>query len=155
MEDNEKLAKIAIRHLLRIANKYSRIEKQPIAVGESISVTTREAHTIQIIGERDHMCVTEIARHFGITKSGASQIVSKLEKNGFLEKLPAPNSNKELHLSLTKLGWEAFLAHEKCHGDDMNQLMDSLSVYPIQQIATLSVLLENIEGIMDLRLKEK
>jgi DNA-binding MarR family transcriptional regulator len=155
MDTKEDLIKTAIRQLLRIASKYARIEKLPIPVDDGVEITTREAHTIQAIGERKQMSVTDVATHFGVTKSAASQIIARLEKKGFLEKKQVPHNNKELHLSLTELGWRAFRAHEHFHGKDMADLISHLEVYPLQQIATLSVLLEAIGTIMDDRLGDQ
>lgn len=152
METKEDLIKNTIRELLRIANKYSRIEELPIRINEDHLVTTREAHIIQAIGEHAKMSVTGLAVYCGITKSAASQMIAKLVKKGFLEKEPAPHSNKELQLSLTQLGRQAFDAHELFHGKDMNALVDHLSSFSLSQIATISVLLEVIGNIMDERL---
>lgn len=152
METKEDLIKSAIRKLLQIANKYSRIEELPIRIDEGNEVTTREAHIIQAIGERAKMSVTGLASYFGITKSAASQMIAKLVKKGFLEKELAPHSNKELQVSLTQLGRKAFDAHELFHGKDMNDLVDHLSSFSLSQIATISVLLEAIDSVMNERL---
>ncbi|BBO81817.1 MarR family transcriptional regulator [Desulfosarcina ovata subsp. sediminis] len=152
METKKDLIASTIRELLRITHLYARIEAMPIPVSEEVMVSTREAHTIQSIGERENISVTQVADHFGITKSAASQMIAKLEKRGFLIKKPAAHSNKEFELSLTELGWCAFHAHEHFHGKDFAKLVDSLSAFPISQIATLSVLLETLGGVMQQRL---
>lgn len=155
MNTKKDLIKSTIRQLLKISTKYSRIESMPIQVNHDMEITTREAHVIQAIGERKQMSVTDLACHFGVTKSASSQIVAKLAGKGFLEKAQAPHSNKELELSLTDLGWQAFHAHERFHGRDMEALIKHLDAYPMQQIATLSVLLDAIDGKMNERLGEK
>lgn len=155
METREDLIKSTIRKLLRIAKMYSRIEALPIPVDEGLEVTTREAHTIQTIGENEPMSVTQVASNFGITKSAASQMVAKLTKKGFLIKKQAVHSNKEFELSLTKLGWRAFNAHEQFHGRDLLDLVDRLSAFSLSQIATLSVLLEALGSVMDKRLSRR
>ena len=86
METKEEMIISTIRQLLRIAKMYSRIEEMPIPVDEGLEVSTREAHTIQAVGDNEPMSVTEIAAYFGTTKSAASQMVSKLTKRGFLNK---------------------------------------------------------------------
>ncbi len=152
METKEDLIKNTIQELLRIAKMYSRIEELPIPVDENLEVTTREAHTIQAVGESEQMSVTHVASHFGITKSAASQMVAKLSKRGFLLKKQAVHSNKEFELFLTPLGWQAFRAHEQSHGRDMADLVDRLSAFSLSQIATLSVLLEALGSVMEQRL---
>ena len=155
MDTKKDLIKSTIRQLLRISTKYSRIESMPIHVNDNIEISTREAHVIQAIGERKQISVTDLASHFGVTKSASSQIVAKLAGKGFLEKAQSPHSNKELELTLTDLGWQAFRAHERFHGKDMEALIKHLDAYPMQQIATLSVLLDAIDGKMNERLGEK
>jgi DNA-binding MarR family transcriptional regulator len=154
MDSKEDLIKHAVHGLLRIAHLYARIEAMPISVDEKRSVSTREAHTIQAVGEGDSHSVTQLANHFGITKSAASQLVAKLEKKGFLLKRPAVHSNKEFTLSLTDLGWRAFRAHEYFHGKDFTELVNSLGAFPISQIATLSVLMETMGSVMEKRLSK-
>lgn len=152
METKEELIKSTVQQLLRVAKKYSRIEELHIPVDEYGEITTREAHMIQAIGEHAQMNVTGLATYFGITKSAASQMVAKLTKKGFLEKEQAPNSNKELQVSLTQLGREAFHAHEIFHGKDLTDLVSRLSAFSLSQIATISVLLEAVGSVMDERL---
>lgn len=141
-----------VRQFQRVATQYARIEELPIPVGDGIEVTTREAHTIEAVGNRQQMSVTEVAKAFGITKSAASQMVSKLCDKGFLEKKQAPHSNKEFQLTLTPLGRKAFDAHARFHGADREALMERLRGFSLSQIATISVLLEAIGEVMDNRL---
>ncbi|WP_218187943.1 MarR family winged helix-turn-helix transcriptional regulator [Desulfosarcina cetonica] len=104
MDTKEDLIRHAIYGLLRIAHLYARIEAMPIPVNDQTSVSTREAHTLQAIGEEVGNSVTQVAHHFGITKSAASQLVAKLEKRGFLHKRPAAHSNKEFELFFDRTG---------------------------------------------------
>lgn len=155
METKKDLIKITIQQLLRVAKKYSRIEELPISVDEEIDITTAEAHTIQAVGEGDQMRVMDISNRLGITKSAASQMATKLIRKGFLIKEQSPHNSKEYPLSLTKLGWMAFNAHEKFHGKDMADLMNRLNSFSLSQISTISVLLESIGSVMDQRLLDK
>ncbi len=155
METKEDLIRAITRQLLRVLNKYSRIEELPVPVDKGVEITTKEIHTIQAIGENEHISITGVADHFGVTKSAASQIVRKLADKGFVKKEYAAYSNKELQLSLTKLGWLAFHAHEQFHGKDMARIMECLSAFSLSHIATLSVLLDVIENVMNERLAQK
>lgn len=148
METKEDLIKTTIRDLLRIAKTYSRIEQLPIPVDDNLKVSTREAHTIQAIGEYKQINVTRVASHFGITKSAASQMITRLANKGFLLKKQSVHSNKEFELSLTSLGKRVLTVHEQLHGNDMTNLIDRLSSFSISQIATLSVLLDELDTVM-------
>ncbi len=155
MEDKRELIKTTIRDLLRISAMYGQIEAMPIQVDSKTRVSTREAHTIQAVGENQNMSVTRLADHFGITKSGASQMVKKLTNRGLLLKRQSAHSNKEFELSLTPMGWKAFKAHERAHGEDLDKLINGLSLFSISQIATLSVLLESFKEIIEARISKR
>lgn len=152
METKDALITLVIRQLMRVAKQYSRVEVLPIPVAPGIDITTAEAHTIQAIGQHKQMSVTEVAAHFGITKSAASQMAARLTAKGFLEKKQSPHSNKELELSLTQLGWRAFRAHETFHGKDMAQVVRRLSAFSSLEIANASALLEAMSEVMERRL---
>lgn len=153
-DSKEDLVKSTVWQLVRVANRFARVEELPIRIDEDLAITTKEAHTIEAIGDRPGLSVTDVATTFGITKSAASQMVTKLAAKGFLTKVRAPHSNKEWQLGLTPLGWRAFHAHEQAHGQDFARLVDHLSGFSLSQIATLTVLLEAVGGIMDERLGE-
>ena len=153
METKEDLIKDISRKLLRIINKHSRIEELPIVFDEGVEATPREIHTIQAIGDNKQINITDVGAYFGVTKSAASQIITKLTEKGFVEKEYAVNSNKEGQLSLTQLGWQAYHAHERIHGKHMDDLIARLGAFSLSQIATTSVLLDVIESVVDERLK--
>ena len=155
MEDKTELIKKTIRELFRISAMSHQIEQMPIPVDDKTQVSTREAHMVQAVGENQPMSVTQLGTHFKITKSGASQMVKKLEKKGFLLKRQAPHSNKEFELSLTPLGKKVFEAHEQHHGEDFKTLVEGLAPFSISQIATLSVLMESIGTIMENRITKR
>lgn len=155
METKDELIKATIRQLLRVSKKYARIEGLPIPVHGNGAITTAEAHTIQVVGEGEQIRVLDIATHFGISKSAASQMVARLIKKGFIQKQQSVHNSKEFPLSLTEPGWLAFRAHEQFHGKDFAALVDRLSAFSLAQIATLSVMLDTIGSVMDERLSEK
>jgi DNA-binding MarR family transcriptional regulator len=155
MESKEDIIKKTISELLRISKLYSRIEEMPIPVEKDLEVTTREAHTIQAVGDNEPISVTQLASYLGITKSAASQMGSKLTKRGFFKKKQAAHSNKEFELSLLPLGWKAYKAHEQFHGKDLNDLIERLNVFSLSQIATLSVLLESLGSVMKQRIIDR
>jgi DNA-binding MarR family transcriptional regulator len=155
METKEDFIKVMSRKLFRILNKHSRLEALPARFDEGVEVTHRELHAIQAIGENKRINITDLGACFGVTKSAASQMVSKLVKKGLVEKESSAHSNKELQLSLTDLGWRAFHFHERFHGDHMANLVDRLGAFSLSQIATTSVLLDVLESVVDERLSQR
>jgi len=152
MENTEEFILATIRQFVRVARKYADAENLPIPVEGHGEISTREAHVIEAIGDTPEINITALANRFGVSKSAASQMVSKLAQKGFVDKSPAPHSNKEFLLTLTELGWRGFAAHERFHGRDLARLKARLGAFSLSQVATLSVLLEAIDDVMDARL---
>jgi DNA-binding MarR family transcriptional regulator len=149
---NKELKKKIVNTLMQVTRKFTEVEALPIEVTGEISVSTREAHAIESIGENRCVNVTQIADHFGFTKSAASQLVSKLTRQGFVVKKQAGHSNKELQLSLTPLGWQAFEAHAKMHGMDLQQVLETMDSVEISVLIQLNELMGRLNSIMDGRL---
>lgn len=141
--------------LQKVVRKLSRIEGLPIVVDKGVEISTREAHTIQAIGEQGPLCVKDLATRFGVSKSAASQMVSKLARKGFIVKQSSAHSNKEIELSLTPMGWQAFRAHEQAHSRDMNRIVEAMENFSPAEIETLKKLLETFSEIADERLNSE
>ena len=151
---NQELKKKIVNNLMQVTRKFAEVETFPIEVTGDTSVSTREAHAIESIGENRCVNVTEIATYFGFTKSAASQLVSKLTRHGFVDKKQASHSNKELQLSLTPLGWKAFEAHATMHGLDLKQVLETMDRVDIGVLIQLNELLGTLNVIMDNRLSK-
>ncbi len=149
---NQELKKKIVNTLMQVTRKFAEVEALPIEVTDGISISTREAHAIESIGENRCVNVTQIADHFGFTKSAASQLVSKLTRLGFVIKKQAGHSNKELQLSLTSLGWQAFEAHARMHGRDLQQVLETMDNVEINVLIQLNELLDRLNSIIDGRL---
>ncbi|CCK79083.1 MULTISPECIES: MarR family winged helix-turn-helix transcriptional regulator [Desulfobacula] len=152
---NQELKKKVINTLMQITRKFAEVETLSIGVTCDVSVSTREAHAIESIGEKKCTNVTEIAKYFGFTKSAASQLVSKLTMQGFVIKKQAGHSNKELQLSLTPLGWQTFEAHARMHSQDLKRILKTFDCVEIDVLIRLNELLDNLNSIMDERLNTK
>lgn len=153
MEKTEEFIISTIRQFVRVARKYVDAENLPIPVEGYGDISTREAHIVEAIGDTPEINITALAGRFGVSKSAASQMIAKLERKGFVDKSQALHSNKEYILTLTDLGWRGYAAHERFHGQDLTRLKARLGAFSLSQVATLSVLLEAIDDVMDKRLE--
>jgi len=151
-----KNSEIEIRELsqkmLRIVNKHIRLEMMPIPL-PGVFLSHREFHAIHIIGKGNNINVTQIAKSFGVTKSAASQMIKKLAKNDFIIKEKSKHSNKELRLTLSKKGWNAFHAHAEFHQDHMDDVAEHLSEMTPAEMRSISKTLSLFEEVIDERLK--
>ena len=142
-------------HLVRIMNKHSFLEEQPIHFAADVVLTPREIHSVQAIGEHERINVKELGDYFGITKSAASQMIARLSAKGLVKKENRDGNNKELFLSLTESGWKAFNAHECFHDKHMADLTRNLSSkFTVAEMLKTSELLAIIENVLDKRISK-
>lgn len=155
MNDQNKILNDLMLRLMHIINKYSTLEKHPIRFSKDVILTPREIHTIQAVGEHEQLNVKDVGDFFGVTKSAASQMVSKLVAKGYLRKSSAADNNKELLLSLTERGQQAFAAHENLHNKHRRELENKLkSYFSEEEILTVTKLLSCIDDVFNERIAE-
>lgn len=155
MNNKEEQIKAVVRKLWCVVNKFTQVEKQRIAVSKGVELTTKEIHSIQLIGECEKINVSEVGIRFGVTKGAASQIISRLVKKGFVNKKVSAHSNKEFELSLTESGWHAYRVHESLHGKEMNEIMAQIKLFSYEQICHTAKILEVFDSVADKRLKKQ
>jgi len=151
-EDKQHIVDFAHR-FMQAAGKYAQVEMLPIRVDDEHEVTTREAHVIEAIGNASVINVTMLSSHFAVTRSAASQMVSKLINRGFVRKEFAPSSAKEYRLFLTDLGCKAYDAHDHLHGQERKALFEKLASFAPSELAVLSSVFEALTSVMDVRLQ--
>lgn len=154
MDNNEEAIRYMTGRLTRIINKHSRIEEQPIVLGDGLELTAREIRCLHVIGLNEGSNLKSIASVLGVTKSAVSQMVGKLEKRGVTRKEHAPDNRKELLARLTDKGWEAFNIHQEFHERHMAKLKERLNEFTDSQLATASAVLAVVETVVNDRLTE-
>ncbi|MBN1531991.1 MAG: MarR family transcriptional regulator [Spirochaetes bacterium] len=102
--------------LMRLVNKYKRLDSRALEYGTGDFLYPAEIHVIEAIGKNQGSTVNEICLKFGVTKGAISQIVNKLLRKGLIDKTRNPEYHKEIILTLTKRGKRAFEGHERLHG---------------------------------------
>ncbi|NDV18361.1 MarR family transcriptional regulator [Pseudodesulfovibrio sp. JC047] len=154
MTSKENSIKALTGRLRRIITKHARIEELPIRTGTNVGLTAKEVHCLNAIGEQEGANVKQIGDMLDVTKSAASQMIGKLEKKGFTRKGKAVGNDKEILVSLTDAGWEAFQAHKEFHERHFTTLVDRLEAFPDTQIAVAAAILATVETTVDERIAE-
>lgn len=149
MTIQNKKAKLLLDSLKSISNMHMLIENEEIVFADDIKVTPKEIHTIQAIGNCKQINVTDLGNIFGVTKSAASQLVSKLTRKGFVKKVNSAHSNKERMISLTELGWQAFEVHERFHNDHIDNVISNLGSFSEVEIINALEVIRAIESIVE------
>lgn len=90
--------------ILTAVDKILHMEKGQVLEAEGVRLHPSEIHLLLFLHGRPDVNLTEIADRFGVTKGAVSQVLSRLERKGVLNKSRKPQNPKELSLSFTELG---------------------------------------------------
>lgn len=106
-----------------------------------------------MIGENHAINITELNVILGISKSAVSQTITKLSNKGLLCKKKRERNDKEVCLQLTPLGQKALELHKLLQGEHLEVIENRLTPFSLSQVATVMVILEKIETILDEKLE--
>ena len=67
-------------------------------------LTAPEFRTLRLASANDKCSMQHIARELGFTKSGATRVVDRLEKRGFLQRMQSPDDGRVCCVELTPSG---------------------------------------------------
>jgi DNA-binding MarR family transcriptional regulator len=135
--------------LTRILLAYEIAEKQPVRIGGGIKLNAAQIHIIEAVGKGLGNTVTGLSRHFKVTKSAVSQIVSKLYRSGFLQKSRKKGNRKEILLSLTEKGRKAFMLHERLNESAFRRLDRMVGKYSDRELEVLLRMLKDAARFFD------
>lgn len=107
-------------------NAYNNVPKQ---YGTDDFLSMLEAHTISIIGDREKISITEIAKAKHKTKGAVSQTIEKLSKKGMLTKDQHPTDKRLYVLNLTEKGKKVYNVHKEKDRIAFNRFLDRLEGY--------------------------
>ncbi|MCB2349806.1 MarR family transcriptional regulator [Clostridium estertheticum] len=134
---------------MRLATKFSEIDKQTSYYGTDKQLFYAEIHMIKAIKENEGIHVTGIAEKLGVTKGAVSQITIKLQKKGMIIKEIDPHNLSKLILRLTPKGEIAHIHHEKIHQEFDNIVKEVLKDASEEQVVFLKKFLNSLEEKID------
>lgn len=98
-----------------ISNKVMEFDRIPRYFGVDAPITRSEIHLVATIAIHDGCSVTELAQKKGVTKGAISQMLTKLEAKGLIEKQVDPANTSRLLIRLTPKGVKANEFHDQVH----------------------------------------
>ncbi len=131
--------------IIRLANKYKRLDSKALNFGTGDLLFPSEIHIIEAIGKNYGSTVNELCRKFSVTKGAVSQIVNKLTKKRLLSKKRNPDFHKEIILSLTERGKKAFEGHERLHRAMDEELYRKVLDFKKEDIESFEAILQRVE----------
>ena len=116
----------------------------------NVNLTQTEFRLIrEIVMEREagkQIISSEIARRLNITRSAVSQLVTKLEKRGVVERMPSPTDRKIFYVVLSESSLNVF--KQQC--DEANKLINRVvEGFGQEKIDRLIELYEEFASVFD------
>lgn len=148
MATTEEAARLC-QQFLHLVNQYGEMEKAAHTYGGAVPLHLSEVHTIADIGAQSGLNISRLAEKQGVSRSAASQMISKLVKKGFVEKKISPETDNEVVLTLTAAGDAVKKQHEAQHQWLENRLAGLLSTYTPELLQALGGLAAEVEKLWE------
>ena len=146
--EREKTFKMLV-FFIRISKKFHELEKMSIDIGSGEKLYPSELHVLNAVGNDYGNSVTELSKKFGITKGAVSQVVNKLFEKDFLKKERKTGYGKEVVLSLTEKGYNAFEIQEDLHKKMNDEFFNYLGTVEPNKIVSFFEIMGKIEEFID------
>lgn len=108
--------------LLRLVMRYMELDKQMRNFGTDSPIYHSEIHLISEIAKNPDIHIRGLAEQLGITSASVSEMISKLQKKGLVQKSTDKRNLSRLNLSLTDKGRLAHEEHVRYH-EELNQMI--------------------------------
>ena len=105
-----------------------------------------EARIIYELAHRDVVTAADLGRELGLDAGYLSRIVSRLEQQGLLDRLPSESDGRQRLLRLTPAGEQAFALLDQRARDEVGEMLHNLSEEEQQRLLTS---MQTIESVFD------
>lgn len=137
----------------KIQNQFSAVRRNLVDMTCEESVYAAEMQVLVLVKQHPGYTVSKIAAALYITNSGASQLVKKLCKKGYLIKVRNVDNEREINMHLTESGESvvgAFMSHES---RTMGNIIAQFERLDDQQMDTIQMFLDALEDMFDKKLE--
>ncbi len=98
----------------------------PRDYGTGYLMTEVEAHTLGFISDQYGITATQLARETNRTKGAVSQLISKLEEKGLVERVNEPENKRMYRIYLTEEGRRACDIHRAYDRSNMLEMINKM-----------------------------
>ena len=106
-----------------------------------------EARILFELGQSNQVTASKLGRELGLDAGYLSRILARLEQQGLLEKVRSENDGRQLLLSLTAAGREAFALLDQRSREEVSEMLENLSEddqqHLLKAMQTIESLLSN------------
>lgn len=115
------------QYLVDIFNRILVIEEMSLKTSQFNDVSLKEMHTIEIIGDYDHVTPSDIARELMVTLGTVTTSLNKLEAKGYIKRTRSNSDRRVVYLSLTKKGRLLDRLHAKFHKNMVGHVLSDMT----------------------------
>jgi DNA-binding MarR family transcriptional regulator len=108
-------------------------------------LTTLQYTTLSVIGRRDGLSISQLARRSYMSRQAMSEVIEVLEQRGLIERSPHPSHRRILPAALTEQGRDVLAACEAAVDEVEAEMLSGLS--PAQRAALQEGLYSAVHGL--------
>jgi DNA-binding MarR family transcriptional regulator len=135
----------------KVSKLWQQLESKPRKLGTETDLSGSEIHLIAVVGQKEGLSVTDLAKHLGITKGAVSQTLKKLDGKGLVVKETDPTNTSRITVSLSTKGKVAYYSHLQWHETVDGGFRDYFVHLPEEKIRFLEEFLSNLEQFLKKR----
>lgn len=149
MNDQFEVTREMMMQFIRVNKKFQKFEKNPIEFGAGQKLYPSEIHILDAVGNGIGSNVTVLSQQFGITKGAVSQVVHKLDEKNLIKKEKIPGNAKEVKLTLTDDGRNAFKIQHDLHKNFEDEFFNYFKNLEQDKVDTFFEIMGRIDDFMD------
>jgi len=100
-------------------------------------LSLRQIYYLEVIAELENPTPTELAKKMGLSKPSISTAMDKLNREGYVRKVPSTQDRRSYHIQLTQKGSQVSSEHEAVHRNIAQRLLANLDQAEAEQLARL------------------
>ncbi|MGT2715169.1 fatty acid biosynthesis transcriptional regulator FabT [Streptococcus respiraculi] len=109
-------------YLTAIFNNVLIIEETSLRGSRFKDISIKEMHTIDVIGDKDGVTPSDVARALMVTLGTVTTSLNNLERKGYIERIRSTRDRRVIHLHLTKKGRLVYRLHQRFHNEMVRQI---------------------------------
>ncbi len=130
MHDLESLSDLIIEF-------YEKLSSWEQAVVRDSPITLAQTHTLEILGQQSPLRMKELAATMGVTTGTLTVTVDRLEKQGFVARIPHETDRRSILVGLTEAGQTLFQEHHAHHLNLTRELSAALTPEETEQFQAI------------------
>ncbi|MBB6402516.1 DNA-binding MarR family transcriptional regulator [Methanococcus maripaludis] len=119
---------------------------QKIPKEEFLRLSTSDKEYLEAVKNLNNPKISDLATEMGYTKTAVTNMVQKLEKNGYIKKIKSKGDKREINVELTYKGRYIFELKEEVYGYTIKRIKEVLTP---QELETFKTILEKIAKDFD------